>query len=123
MVSLHTCAVNFLTVTTGGHFACTCVHPLNDNSVGSSNLMAGNQKLAYRYSPFKSHFVGALNTVLSYKKMFSMTKTGRFLRGFSLVDFSAVGSWPFNDFQDSMPKSHVPVYVLFSLGKQCISMI
>ena len=25
---------------TGGHFACACVHPLNDNSVGVSNLMA-----------------------------------------------------------------------------------
>ena len=28
------------------HFACACVHPLNDNSVGASNLMAGNRKLA-----------------------------------------------------------------------------
>ena len=31
---------------TGGHFACSCVHPLNDISVGASNLMAGNGKLA-----------------------------------------------------------------------------
>ena len=31
---------------TGGHFACACVHPLNDNSVGASNLMAGNRKLS-----------------------------------------------------------------------------
>ena len=31
---------------TGGHFACECVNPLNDNSVGASNLMAGNRKLA-----------------------------------------------------------------------------
>ena len=53
---------------TGGHFACACVHPLNDNSVGASNLIAGNRKLASRYGPFKSHFVGALNTILSYKK-------------------------------------------------------
>ena len=30
---------------TEGHFACSCVHPLNDNSVGASNLMAGNRKL------------------------------------------------------------------------------
>ena len=30
---------------TGGHFACACVNPLNDNSVGASNLMAGNRKL------------------------------------------------------------------------------
>ena len=25
--------------------ACSCVHPLNDNSVGASNVMAGNRKL------------------------------------------------------------------------------
>ena len=31
---------------TGGHFACACVNPLNDNSVGASNLMAGNRKLS-----------------------------------------------------------------------------
>ena len=32
--------------TTGGCFACACVHPLSDNSVGISDLMAGDQKLA-----------------------------------------------------------------------------
>ena len=32
--------------TTGGCFACACVHALSDNSVGASDLMAGNQKLA-----------------------------------------------------------------------------
>ena len=31
---------------TGGHFACACVHPLNDSGVGASNLMAGSRKLA-----------------------------------------------------------------------------
>ena len=31
--------------TTVGCFACACVHPLSDNSVGASDLMAGNQKL------------------------------------------------------------------------------
>ena len=29
-----------------GVFACACVYPLNDNSVGALNLMAGNRKLA-----------------------------------------------------------------------------
>ena len=53
--------------------------------------MAGNRKLAWSFSPFKGHFVGALNTTLSYKKMLSMTKMWRFLRAFSVVDFSAVG--------------------------------
>ena len=33
-------------IPTGGHFACACVNPLNDNNVGASNLMAGNRKLA-----------------------------------------------------------------------------
>ena len=70
---------------------CACLHPLNDNSVGASNVMAGNRKLALSYSPFKSHFVGALNTVLSCKKILSVTKIGRFVRGFSVVDDSAVG--------------------------------
>ena len=67
------------------------MQPLNDNSVGASNVMAGNRKLALSYSPFKSHFVGALNTLLSYKKILSVTKIGRFVRGFSVVDDSAVG--------------------------------
>ena len=37
---------------TGGHFACACVNPLNDNSVGASNLMAGNRKLARKVTVF-----------------------------------------------------------------------
>ena len=32
--------------TTGRCFACACVHALSDNSVGASDLMVGNQKLA-----------------------------------------------------------------------------
>ena len=28
-------SVLFYPIVTGGHFACTCVHPLNDNSVGA----------------------------------------------------------------------------------------
>ena len=67
------------------------MHPLNDNSVDASNVMAGNRKLVLSYSPFKSHFVGALNTVLSCQKILSVTKIGRFVRGFSVVDVSAVG--------------------------------
>ena len=65
----------------GGHFGCACVYPLNDNSAGASNLMAGKSKTGVKlYSPFKSHFVGDLNTGLSC-----------FLCGFSVVDFSAIG--------------------------------
>ena len=83
------CNKNYI-VTTGGQFWYACMHLLNDNSMGTSNLMAGNRKLVLSYSSFKSHFVDALNTILS-EKMFSLTKIGHFLRRFSEVDFSAVG--------------------------------
>ena len=79
-----------LTSLTGGHFACSCVHPLNDSSVGASNLMAGNRKLVRKVTVF----LKAISLVLwipFLQKIFSMTKIERFLRGFSLVDFSAVG--------------------------------
>ena len=53
-----------------------------------------------------------------------MTKIGRFLRGFFTCRFfSSRFSWPFKDFQDSTPKNHVPVWIGFSLAKQCISMV
>ena len=56
--------------------------------------------------------------------MFSMTKIGRFLRGFSVVDFSAVGFVELlKTLKDSTPKITVPVQVWFSLEKQCISMV
>ena len=67
---------------TGGHFECACVHPQNDNSVDASNLMAGNRKLSRKVTVL-------LKAIL--QKMLSMTKIGRFLRGFSVVGFSAVG--------------------------------
>ena len=38
-------------------------------------------KTLVKLQSFRSHFVGALNSALSYKKMFSMTKIGRFLSG------------------------------------------
>ena len=71
---------------TGGHFACACVHTLNDNSVGASNLMAGNRKLARKVTVL----LKAISLVL-WILYFFMTKIGRFLRGFSLVNFSVVG--------------------------------
>ena len=37
---------------TGGHFACACVHPLYDNSVGASNLMAGKSKTRVKLQSF-----------------------------------------------------------------------
>ena len=66
---------------------CACVHPKNDNSFGASNMMAGNRKLPLSYSPLR-----AISLVPYFlQKMFSMTKIGRFLCGFSVADFSAVG--------------------------------
>ena len=85
-----------------------------------------NRRAFACFSPFQSHFVGALNTVLSKKKKkkLSMTKIGRFLRGFSVVDFSAVGFVELlKTLKDSTPKITVPVQVWFSLAKQCISMV
>ena len=75
---------------TGGHFACACVNLLNDNSVGASNLMAGNRKLKRKVTVLLKAISLVLWIPYFPTKIFSMTKIGRFLRGFSLVDFSAV---------------------------------
>ena len=69
---------------TGGHFACACVNPLNDNSVDAPNLMAGNRKLACKVTVL----LKAISLVL-WIPYFPTIR--RFLRGFSLLDFSAVG--------------------------------
>ena len=71
---------------TGGQFPCVCVLPLNDNcnSMGASNLMVGNRKLVRSNSPFKSHFVGTLNSVLSYKECSPCQKSNVFYAGFQL---------------------------------------
>ena len=69
---------------TGGHFACACVNPLNNNSVDASNLMAGNRKLARKVA-------GLLKAISLVLWIPYFPTIGRFLRGFSLLDFSAVG--------------------------------
>ena len=56
--------------------------------MSASNLMAGTYKLVQNYSPFENNFVVKYYTFRL--KMFSMTNVGRFLRRFSVVDFSAV---------------------------------
>ena len=40
----------------GGHFVCACVRPLNDNSVGVSNLMVGNRKPGVKLQSFRKPF-------------------------------------------------------------------
>ena len=62
---------------------------------------------ALSYSPFKSHFVGALNTVLSYKNILHEKNQKDSTGVFTCRFFSRRFSWPFKDFHDSTPKSHV----------------
>ena len=97
-------------VTTGGHFAGACVHLLNDNSVGASNLIAGNRKNSRKGTVLLKTIWLVLWLPYFPTKNFSVTKMGRFLRGFFTCRFfSSRFSWPFKDFQDSTPKSHVPL--------------
>ena len=76
----------YITERTGGHLACSCVHPLNDNSVGASN-----SKTLIKFQSFQSPFRWCFEYRTFLQKMLSMTKIRRFLRGFSVVNFSAVG--------------------------------
>ena len=109
---------------TGGHFACACVNPLNDNSVGASNLMAGNRKLARKITVLLKAISLVLWIPYFPTKNIRHDKNRTFsTRVFTRRFFRSRFSWPFKDFQDSTPKSHVPVEVWFSLAKQCISMV
>ena len=109
--------------TTGGHFACACVNPLNENSVGASNLMAGNWKLARKVTVLLKA-ISLVLWILYFPKKYCPWQNRTFsTRVFTCTFFSSKFSWPFKDFQDSTPKSHVPVWVWFSLSKQCISMV
>ena len=104
--------------TTRGHFACACVNPQNDNSVGASNLMAGNRKLARKVTVLLKAISLVLWILYFPTKIFSMKKIRRILRGFSLVDFSAEGFLGLlKTFMTQRQK------VMFSLAKQCISMV
>ena len=98
-------------VTTGRHFAGACVHLLNDNSVGASNLIAGNRKNSRKGTVLLKAIWLVLWLPYFPTKIFSVTKMGRFLRGLFTCRFffSSRFSWPFKDFQDSTPKSHVPL--------------
>ena len=76
---------------TGGHFVCVCVNRLNDNSVGASYLMAGNRKLARKVTVFLKAISLVLWILYFPAKNILHDKNQTFLRGFPLVDFSAVG--------------------------------
>ena len=66
-------------------FARAWLNPLNDSSAGCIKSDGGKSKTRVKLQSY--YFVGTLNIVLSYKKMFSMTKIARFLLGFSVLDF------------------------------------
>ena len=72
---------------TGGHFAFVFGYPLNDNSVGTSNLIVGNRKLSLSY--------WVLLKAISLMPWISYFPTKNVLhdknRRFSKRDFSAVG--------------------------------
>ena len=109
---------------TGGHFACACVNPLNDNSVVASNLMAGNRKLARKVTVLLKAISLVLWIPYFPTKNVLHDKNRTFsTRVFTCRFFSSRFSWPFKDFEDPTPKSHVPVQVWFSLAKQCVSMV
>ena len=95
---------------TRGHFACACVNPLNDNNVGASNLMAGNRKLARKITILLKAISLVLWIPYFPTKNIRHDKNRTFsTRVFTRRFFSSRFSWPFKDFQDSTPKSHVPV--------------
>ena len=65
----------------------------NSNFVGALNTVlfynkSKTRRTRVKLQSFNSNFVGALNTVLFYNKS---KKIGRFLRGFLVVNFSALG--------------------------------
>ena len=115
--------IALMLIRTGGHFVCACVHPKNDNSVGASNMMAGNRELPLSYSPLKAislvPYFPTKNVLHDKNRTFSM-------RVFSCRFFSSRFSWPFQDLKDWAPKTTVPVSDLSFTGKaimECISMV
>ena len=115
--------IALMLIRTGGHFVCACVHPKNDNSVGASNMMAGNRELPLSYSPLKAislvPYFPTKNVLHDKNRTFSM-------RVFSCRFFSIRFSWPFQDLKDWAPKTTVPVSDLSFTGKaimECISMV
>ena len=102
-----------ITNTTGGHFACACVNPPNDNSVGASHLMAGNRKLARKVTVLLKTISLVLWIPHFPTKNILHDKNQTFsTRVFTCRFFSSRFSWPFKDFQDSTPKRS-----LISTGK------
>ena len=104
-----------LTSLTGGHFACSCVHPLNDSSVGASNLMAGNRKLVRKVTVFLKAISLVLWIPYFPTKNILHDKNRTFsTRVFTCRFFSSRFSWPFKDLHTLIPE----VFLDFSSRKR-----
>ena len=100
---------------TGGHFAGACVNPPNDNSVGASNLMAGNWKLARKVTIL----LKAISFVLwipyfPTKKVLYEKKRTFSTRVSTCRFFSSRFSWPLKTFNTERQKSCSCVSLIFT---------
>ena len=100
---------------TGGHFACACVNPLNDNSLGASNLMAGNRKLARKVTVLLKA-ISLLLWILYFPTKNTLHDKNRtfFTRVFSCRFFSSRFSWPLKTFMTQRQKSCSCIGLIFS---------
>ena len=103
---------------TGGILASACVHPLNDNSVVASNLMAGNRKLARKVTVL----LKAISLVLWIPHFPTKNNLHDKTRPFStrVISFRFFGSrfsWPFKGSIDSTPKNDCFCIRLILTGK------
>ena len=100
---------------TGGHFACACVNPLNDNSLGASNLMAGNRKLARKVTVLLKAISLVLWIPYFPTKNILHDKNRTFsTRVFSCRFFSSRFSWPLKTFMTQRQKSCSCIGLIFS---------
>ena len=94
---------------TGGHFACACVNPLNDNNVGASNLRAGNRKLTRKVKVLLKAFSLVLWIPYFPTKNILHNKNRTFSTRVFTCKFSAVGFLGLLKTLKTTPKSHVSV--------------
>ena len=100
---------------TGGHFACACVNPLNDNSVGASNLMAGNRKLARKVTVLLKAISLVLWIPYFRTKNILHDKNRTFsTRIFTCRFFSSRFSWPLKTFKTQRQKSCSCISLIFT---------
>ena len=100
---------------TGGHFVCACVNPLNDNSLGAPNLMAGNRKLACKVTVLLKAISLVLSMLYFPTKNIIHDKNRTFSRRvFSCRLFSSRFSCPLKTFMTQRQKSCSCIGLIFS---------